>query len=90
MMTTLVKNFGGQAVINDFDTIANTDSPALHAEYGKNMANAIMAQRPEHMSEYEFAHRAQDFVQDLIWENFSNSNLVHTFQFCIMELKSVY
>lgn len=87
MMTNLIKVVGGQTVENDFAAIANADSPALHAEYGENMARAIMAQRPATMSEYEFAHRAQDFVQKLIWENFSNSNLVHTFQACILELR---
>lgn len=87
MMTTLVKTLGGNAAVNEFDQIANTDSPKLHAEYGHNMAVACMAQRPATMSEYEFAHRAIDFFQNLIWENFENSNLVHTFQACILELR---
>ena len=87
-LTNLLKTVGGNAAVNEFDVIGNGNyGPTELHNIGKAMASACMARRPVSMSEYEFAHRAEEFFQNLIWENFENSNLVHSFQFCIMELK---
>ena len=87
-MTNLMKQVGGNALVNDLETISkgNYGPKEIH-EIGANMARSCMAQRPANMSEYEFAHRAEDFFQQLIWENFSNDNLVHAFQACQLELR---